>query len=154
MEILDNLKGMVFEVGKEFTARPGDRILVVNDVVLGVYTGQRVTAPPQAPPRGRPPAPAAAPAQTELRERFLRTLREVGGSVKAGQLTGMLGIDSADGPAQYRLRVVTQQLQQEGRIRAHGKTGKGRIYELVETPLLQSGAPCEPLEPSAEKAHG
>lgn len=64
-----NLKAMLIPVGRDFSARAGDRLIVVAGICIGVYTGEEGI--PVAPPTAKPPREDKPPKQAkEIRKEW------------------------------------------------------------------------------------
>lgn len=154
---------LLYPCATAIEARPGDRLMVVAGVVVGVYTGRGPSVP------AAPPAPAPKPAvakevarpaaplprqrhSSPPRERprviadqaavwrdLLTALRANGGELHSSELRTKLPGYSQSSPAQFDFRQVVRDQTKAGALEVVAGPGTARRYILRNDP---NGAPA------------
>jgi hypothetical protein len=119
-------------VAVEFEAKPGDRLMILGDICIGVDTSHRKTAQPKL-----LPAPSAAfqsgksrndlPLTTEkMRDMILAKMQELG-EVTSSEMTALLGL-----PQESRMAVTSRigELIADNKIKVVSGTRAKRVLAL------------------------
>jgi hypothetical protein len=132
----------IVDVARDFTARRGDRLMVVAGVCIGLYTGE--TAKPTAAPAAKAPRKASKrrphAESRAVRERIhaniLKALAEAPGrSISSADLAVKIGLGVDD--ERHHYRNIVNALLREKRITASGNT-RNRTYTLTENPNAEA----------------
>jgi hypothetical protein len=126
------------EVARDFTARRGDKLMVVAGVCIGLYTGEAkpATPPAAAPaPKRRKQRKATVSAEegkrlrADMREKTLAALRAAPGrAMKAADIIRLLGLEG-DWP-KHHYRTMINAMLDDKTLQASGHP-KGRTYTLT-----------------------